>query len=290
MNEETFSIGFTFGPKKMNSFKSFFEYLEKEKITYFFFDFKEFKFHKHVDIVVHKINDLMIADKNISTKFQKYLNDNKLRTIDNVECINDLLNREIMYSLFLKIFENESSLIKIPKFRMIKNEMDIEILDMNYPLICKNIIGSGNNSSHEMSLIYKKEDLLELFKLNESNSTILIQQLITHSVVHKIYNIGNDIYFEERSSINELLNNKSKLFNSQHLKNEIDKKEEDIDKEKIKEISKILKKEFKLNLFGFDILIEKETNDYFLIDLNHFPGYKNIKNLNEIFLNFLRTY
>ena len=123
-----------------------------------------------------------------------------------------------------------------------------------------------------------------------------IQKLISHKVVHKVYNLGDDIFIESRSSINELIKNKIKLFNSQNLKNKIEKEEEEekdihkIDRERIKKISKIIKESFKLNLFGFDILIEKDTNQYYLIDLNHFPGYKNVDQFNELFLKFLKSY
>jgi inositol-1,3,4-trisphosphate 5/6-kinase / inositol-tetrakisphosphate 1-kinase len=61
-----------------------------------------------------------------------------------------------------------------------------------------------------------------------------------------------------------------------------------VEMKRIEEITKILKKEFHLSLFGFDILIEKETNDYFIVDINYFPGYKNVENFDEKLLKYLK--
>jgi len=43
-----------------------------EKIKFYFFDLQEFKFPNNVkiDIIVHKINDLIVKDKNIFLKFE----------------------------------------------------------------------------------------------------------------------------------------------------------------------------------------------------------------------------
>jgi inositol-1,3,4-trisphosphate 5/6-kinase/inositol-tetrakisphosphate 1-kinase len=50
-------------------------------------------------------------------------------------------------------------------------------------------------------------------------------------------------------------------------------------------ISQILRAAFNFNLIGFDILIDQQKR-YWLIDLNFFPGYKNIDGLWGKFLQF----
>jgi hypothetical protein len=50
-------------------------------------------------------------------------------------------------------------------------------------------------------------------------------------------------------------------------------------------ISQILRTSLKLNLFGFDILID-EASQYWLVDVNYFPSYKNVVDIWPKFLQF----
>jgi len=49
----------------------------------------------------------------------------------------------------------------------------------------------------------------------------------------------------------------------------------------VKLINEQLRAELSISLFGFDIVIEDDTNDYYLIDLNYLPGY-NISDLSQL--------
>ena len=49
-----------------------------------------------------------------------------------------------------------------------------------------------------------------------------------------------------------------------------------------------LTKRFKLSLFGYDLIYQKLSNTIYIIDINYFPGFKNVpnlqQNLNNLFL------
>jgi D-alanine-D-alanine ligase-like ATP-grasp enzyme len=44
-----------------------------------------------------------------------------------------------------------------------------------------------------------------------------------------------------------------------------------------------LTKTLKLTLFGLDVIINNKTGNYYLIDINYFPGYKNFPDLGNNF-------
>jgi inositol-1,3,4-trisphosphate 5/6-kinase / inositol-tetrakisphosphate 1-kinase len=154
---------------------------------------------------------------------------------------------------------------------------------------------SGSKESHHMALIYHpvklielmiKHQALELFDIFKTNSYIL-QSYIHHNMVHKVYVLNDEIFLEDRITVQSSTSTNIFLFDSQKLKQQ-NKETEIVEMKRIEEITKILKKEFHLSLFGFDILIEKETNDYYIVDINYFPGYKNVENFDEKLLKYLK--
>jgi len=44
-----------------------------------------------------------------------------------------------------------------------------------------------------------------------------------------------------------------------------------------------------LNLFGFDVITDAKTGYHSIIDLNYFPGYVGVENLDQIILDFLES-
>lgn len=44
-------------------------------------------------------------------------------------------------------------------------------------------------------------------------------------------------------------------------------------------ISKLIKKAFNIQLFGFDVVGDFKKMKFYIIDINHFPGYKNVINI-----------
>lgn len=50
-------------------------------------------------------------------------------------------------------------------------------------------------------------------------------------------------------------------------------------------MNQIVKKTVYLNVYGFDLVVEQEENNnsiWYLIDLNYFPGFKNVPNYRKI--------
>jgi hypothetical protein len=66
----------------------------------------------------------------------------------------------------------------------------------------------------------------------------------------------------------------------------IERKEFEISEE-VRDLAKILSKELNLKIFGFDLIKLTDKNRYYLIDLNDFPGFRGIKNIENTLSNYL---
>ncbi|MBY9003868.1 MAG: hypothetical protein KGD73_07840 [Candidatus Lokiarchaeota archaeon] len=69
----------------------------------------------------------------------------------------------------------------------------------------------------------------------------------------------------------------------------IERKEFEVSEE-IKTLANILSEELNLKIFGFDLIKPVDKDQYYLIDLNDFPGYQGIKNAEMILADYLLDY
>lgn len=55
----------------------------------------------------------------------------------------------------------------------------------------------------------------------------------------------------------------------------------DYDHKRVNKIAKTVQNLFDLHLVGIDIIIDKNTGDYAVIDVNYFPGYEGITDFSK---------
>lgn len=60
--------------------------------------------------------------------------------------------------------------------------------------------------------------------------------------------------------------------------------------EEIENLSRILSKELNLKIFGYDLVRPLNKDNYYLIDLNDFPGFRKIKNVESEIASFITDY
>jgi len=58
----------------------------------------------------------------------------------------------------------------------------------------------------------------------------------------------------------------------------------------VQNLARILAKELNLKIFGFDLIKSLNTNRFYLIDLNDFPGFKGIKNAHVVLADYFKKY
>ncbi len=129
-----------------------------------------------------------------------------------------------------------------------------------------------------------KDDINEVFKLYTEQEEDTGPQLFIQKYIHKEhrvikgYVIGHDITVLEQEGYTEeerleLQGEDSKLIDYFQIKKptqEVSQEEYDLLRKEISELAKIIKKEYSLEVFGFDLLKPTKSSRYFFIDINQF--------------------
>ncbi len=102
----------------------------------------------------------------------------------------------------------------------------------------------------------------------------------------KVYVIGNKVYGIIRENpIYIFLRNKPNQIDVDTIKRKTFKISEEI-----REFAEILSKELNLKIFGFDLIKLTDKNRFYIIDLNDFPGFRGIKNIEDTLSSYLVEY
>ena len=141
------------------------------------------------------------------------------------------------------------------------------------------------------SLIYKSPLYLLKYPYRRN---FIIQQYINHDErIYKVYVYGDNIQINQKQStpnlMKEIVGLDSFFFDSQMPLNEIPEikqyikgmKNQEIDEGQVKIICDQITKRLDFTLFGVDILRETATGEYYIIDINYFPGFKGVPDLCE---------
>ncbi len=116
---------------------------------------------------------------------------------------------------------------------------------------------------------------------------LYIQEFIEcDGIDRKVYVIGDKMYGVQRENpIYIYLREKPESINVE----EIERKSFILD-DNIKNLSKILSKELNLNIFGFDLVKPLHKTGYYLLDLNDFPGFRGIKGIDQVIVEYILDY
>jgi hypothetical protein len=162
----------------------------------------------------------------------------------------------------------------------------------------------GTKAAHHMKISMSESDLVDL------ETPYILQEYIDHDeTLFKIYVLGNHLEIFERRSLPNLSQHtdlKSLAFDTQttypmleDFQPTIRKKfsysqvvtktaSDDLIRAHLKDIARLIGSYFNLSLFGVDVIIHQNNlhRTYYVIDLNYFPSYKEIEEVD----NFLKRH
>lgn len=195
--------------------------------------------------------------------------------------------------------------VTAPKYIVVNQEDTLNIQQqlqqkaMTVPLIVKPLVAAGTKESHYMTILIQQSE--RAMKRIPPNS--LIQQYVNHdAVLYKVYVMGQHFHVYKRASVPNLPPDISKLsnkdlveFDSQHpyprlqdfgLSTESgsipqqkgSQRQPLVSSDEVRPIVDALKRAFGLELFGFDILVSAEKQEWLVVDVNYFPSYKEVPN------------
>jgi inositol-1,3,4-trisphosphate 5/6-kinase/inositol-tetrakisphosphate 1-kinase len=263
------------------------------------------------DLIFHKETDELVKNdeksKLIIFNLEKYFKENpKVINIDPIEKEKNLMDRYLIIKLLSEVVEKQLPLecnFRMPKYKLYEKEESIyDLLNIEFPLICKSVLACGNIKSHEMGIVFNEKGM------HSFKPPFIVQEFYNHnSTIFKVFVIGDYLYVVKRSSLPNMPSQFNEniptiFFDSQHpLDTQIEKYKNFIDKpieeesnelqppsyETLLKISKAISSALGLSLFGFDVITQVKTGYHAVIDVNYFPDYGGVENFNKIFLDFL---
>ncbi|TRY57037.1 hypothetical protein DNTS_023941 [Danionella cerebrum] len=253
------------------------------------------------DVIIHKLTDHIVdADQNITESLrlvqgvQDYIDAHPETVIlDPLPAIRTLLDRFKSYKLIHKLEDSmQDDRIFSPPFMVLQTDCGtqetLELLHkhgITFPFICKTQVAHGTNS-HEMAIMFSEEDLKDI------KPPCVLQSFINHNaVLYKVFVVGEAYSVVQRPSIRNFpsgpTDRRAISFNSHHVskpessshltcRDNTEGQSWKPSHEVIQNISRRLRQALGISLFGIDIIINNQTGQHAVIDINAFPGYEGV--------------
>lgn len=186
-------------------------------------------------------------------------------------------------------------------------------LGFSTPLMIKPLVAAGTKESHFMTIILKWSALSRL------QPGSIIQEYVNHNAsLYKVYVLGKNVFVYERTSLPNLpptdhmdIAIDSLEFDSQRpyprlndfgilhdtsgtLKNNGAQNcnsccaaHVSVTVDEILPVVDTLRHAFGLELFGFDILLSQDYQEFHIVDVNYFPSYKEVPNFPMLLAHYL---
>ncbi|XP_022154577.1 inositol 1,3,4-trisphosphate 5/6-kinase 4 isoform X3 [Momordica charantia] len=266
-----------------------------------------------VDVILHKATDeiLFVELSNFSDlsnkvtyssrmqELQRYIEvHSDLCVVDPLNNIQPVLDRLEIQQILLRLEEalkSEGCMIRGPHFLKVGNFNEANLVQnlseakLSLPCIVKPQVACGVSDAHKMAIIFKVEDLKNL----NVPLPAIIQEYVDHSsTLYKFYVLGEKIFYAVKKSTPNIstlinLNQSDKLGplvfdslkslpiadGSQQLEG---KKDKDINLELIQNSANWLRRVLDLSIFGFDVVVEDESGDHVIVDVNYLPSFKEV--------------
>ncbi|CAB1445019.1 unnamed protein product [Pleuronectes platessa] len=169
---------------------------------------------------------------------------------------------------------------------------------LTFPFICKTRVAHGTNS-HEMAIIFSEEDLKDV------KPPCVIQSFINHNaVLYKVFVVGDSYTVVERPSLKNFpagpADRKAIFFNSHNVskpesssdlnsRENVEGVSQPPSDDVIRELSRSLREALGVSLFGIDVIINNQTGQHAVIDINAFPGYEGVPEFFTHLLNHISS-
>ncbi|XP_026210042.1 inositol-tetrakisphosphate 1-kinase isoform X2 [Anabas testudineus] len=309
-------VGYWLSEKKMKklNFQAFADLCRKRGIEVVQLDLSQpLEDQGPLDVIIHKLTDLILeADQNDSQavllvqRVQDYIDAHpETIVLDPLPAIRTLLDRCKSYQLVHRIEScMQDERICSPPFMVLNTECSPDVLEqirrqgLTFPFICKTRVAHGTNS-HEMAIIFSEEDLKDV------KPPCVIQSFINHNaVLYKVFVVGDSYTVVERPSLKNFpagpADRKAIFFNSHNVskpesssdltsRENVEGVSQPPSDDVIRELSRSLRQALGVSLFGIDVIINNQTGQHAVIDINAFPGYEGVPEFFNDLLNHISS-
>ena len=243
---------------------------------------------KEADLIIVKVRN------DCSIDLLHYAKTNKIPTLHNVDTVLMCKNKISLDYALRRVFANNPQIKK--KFSF-PNSWNNNLADLSkfkkwalpkLPIVIKSHYQHDKYNRFNF-LVRKIEEVDEFYNRYKHllYYDVYIQKFIEcDGFERKVYVIGDKVFGIIRENpIYIFLRDKPSKIDVDTIK----RKEFKISEE-IREFAKILSKEINLKIFGFDLIKLNDKDRFYLIDLNDFPGFRGIKNIENNLTSYLVEY
>ncbi|KJE97194.1 hypothetical protein, variant [Capsaspora owczarzaki ATCC 30864] len=236
--------------------------------------------------------------------------------IDPIEAADSLLHRERYFARLSEAIENHhpgTCQWTIPNSATIKTagtpkadnvdalRVQLASSHVKLPVVCK-FVGLTTDA-HQMAIASTVAGLAEFVAEAPVGSTIVAQQFVNHGgVLHKIFVIGSAVHDVQRKSIRDLSDKDTETglvrFDSSTISKATSTSPlhqaaaaaatttatttaRSISVNTLQRLAQEVGDCLQLSLFGIDVVIDSDTGENVVIDVNYFPGYVGMPNVPE---------
>ncbi|XP_035824466.1 inositol-tetrakisphosphate 1-kinase [Aplysia californica] len=252
------------------------------------------------DLLVHKVAEILakanngnesaqLAIQNLETYIERHP---ECVVLDPLDSIRTVLDRYTQYQKVLHSEVMKDRRCMIPTFvelnttNIDENKEKLAKAGVTFPLVCKPLLAHGSTLAHQMSIIFNEESLKDI------SPPCVAQSFINHNaILYKIMVVGCKQFIIQRPSLKNLYpgahatvffdTQEVSKADSDHPLNAVDYATLEDQPTKpdwayLDKLGQKLRSAMQLDLFGFDVIIDSETNQYGIIDINVFPGFEAI--------------
>ncbi|KDO81366.1 hypothetical protein CISIN_1g019319mg [Citrus sinensis] len=249
------------------------------------------------DIVLHKL-----TGKEWRQILEEYRQTHpEVTVLDPPYAIQHLHNRQSMLQCVADMnLSNSYGKVDVPRQLVIERDAssipDVVLkAGLTLPLVAKPLVADGSAKSHELSLAYDQ------YSLKKLEPPLVLQEFVNHGVLFKVYIVGEAIKVVRRFSLPDVtkqdLSTSAGVFRFPRVSCAAASADDaDLDpcvaelppRPLLERLAKELRRQLGLRLFNLDIIREHGTRDqFYVIDINYFPGYGKMPEYEHIFTDFL---
>ena len=243
---------------------------------------------KDADLIIVKVRN------DCSIDLLHYAKTHQIPTLHNVDTVLMCKNKISLDYALRRVFKNHPQISKTFSFPNSWNNNVTDVLKFKRWALPKLPIVIKSHYQHDkynrFNFLVKKIEEVDTFCNRYEHLLyydVYIQKFIEcDGFERKVYVIGDKVYGIIRENpIYIFLRDKPNKIDVDTIK----RKEFKIFEE-IRELAQILSKELNLKIFGFDLIKLTDKDRFYLIDLNDFPGFRGIKNVENTLSSYLAEY
>ncbi|KAL9268578.1 Inositol-tetrakisphosphate 1-kinase 3-like protein [Drosera capensis] len=250
------------------------------------------------DIVLHKLSGK--AWREILEDYRQTHPD--VTVLDPPDAIQHVRNRQSMLQEVADLnLSNSYGKVGVPRQLVIQSDASsipdaVVKAGLAFPLVAKPLYADGSPKSHELSLAYDQHSLKKL------EPPLVLQEFVNHGgVLFKVFIVGEAIKVVKRFSLPDICKpevpGNGGVFHFPRVSCVAASADDaDLDpsvaqlppRPLLEKLARELRRQLGLRLFNLDIIREHgKFNNFYVIDINYFPGYGKMPEYEYIFTDFL---